>query len=235
MKNNAETSTNYIMLFFVAIINIFMALSLNSFSSSDAFLPALFLYFISNLATFLEKINTYEHIASKIERHICYLGFIVSLFVVCCYLANVLHFIDINFQKRHDATYRILIQGRPDTFLTFTSIDVTSIMFIFIGCIPFLSILLSIIPFLRNQGFTLNILKSILKGNLKACYINIIISVLGGIIGAIICHIKYYYSDTHLGNPQYIKYIISFFTVSILISFSILIFRKRPSKTFPSA
>lgn len=67
MKNNAETSTNYIMLFFVAIINIFMALSLNSFSSSDAFLPALFLYFISNLATFLEKINTYEHIASAIS------------------------------------------------------------------------------------------------------------------------------------------------------------------------
>lgn len=47
--------TNYKIQFFTFIINILMALSLNSFSSSSVFLPALFLYFISNLASFLDK------------------------------------------------------------------------------------------------------------------------------------------------------------------------------------
>lgn len=44
--------TNYKIMFFTFIISMFMAMSLNNFVSSGVFLPALFLYFISNLAVF---------------------------------------------------------------------------------------------------------------------------------------------------------------------------------------
>ena len=166
-----------------------MALSLNSFSSSESFLPALFLYFISSLATFLEKINTYEQIASRAERTISYFGFMISLFIVCCYLANVLHFIDINFQKPCD-TYKILIQGRPDTFFTFSSIDVTYPIFACIASIPAFSTLLAIIPYLRNKGYTYEIIKEILTHNLKTCLFNLIISICSGLLGILYCYLK---------------------------------------------
>lgn len=229
MNNSANTSQNYIMLIFVAIINIFMALSLNSFSSSESFLPALFLYFVSNLATFLEKVNTYEQIASRPERFISFCGLIISLLIVCCYLANVLHFIDINFQKPCD-TYKILVLGKPDTFFTFPSIDVTYFVFICIASIPFFSILLALIPFLRNKGYTYEIIKNILTYNLKTCLLNLIISICSGFLGLLYCHLKACYADNTWGHPQYIKYYLVAFALALFVSFFILIYRKRPKQ-----
>ncbi len=226
MKNEANTSQNYIMLFFVAIINIFMALSLNSFSSSESFLPALFLYFISSLATFLEKVNTYEQIASRTERIISICGFTVSLFFVCGYLANALHFIDINFQKPCN-TYKILIQGRPDTFFTFSSIDITYFVFACVASIPFLSILLALIPYLRNKGYTKEIISNILVRNIKICIINIIISICFGFLGVVYCHLKSLRLSSAYGTPQYTTYFFCAFFIALTVSFAILISRKR--------
>ena len=150
----------------------------------------------------------------------------ISLFIVCCYLANVLHFIDINFQKPCD-TYKILIQGRPDTFFTFSSIDVTYPIFACIASIPAFSTLLAIIPYLRNKGYTYEIIKEILTHNLKTCLFNLIISICSGLLGILYCYLKTCHADNTWGHPQYMRYYFFVFAIVFLVSFSILIFRKR--------
>ena len=62
--------TNYKILMITFFINLLMALFLNSFSTSSIYLPMIFLYFLSGLASFLDKISFYKSIGLKLEERI---------------------------------------------------------------------------------------------------------------------------------------------------------------------
>ena len=55
-----NTKTNYVILLLTFIINLFMAFSLNSFSTTELYLPMMFLYFLSGLGAFIDKISCYS-------------------------------------------------------------------------------------------------------------------------------------------------------------------------------
>lgn len=67
--------TNYKVLLLTFVINIFMALSLNSFTSPTIYLPMMFLYFLSGLATFLDKIAFYKSVSQEFEKEYHILDF----------------------------------------------------------------------------------------------------------------------------------------------------------------
>lgn len=218
--------TNYKIQFFTFIVNLFMALSLNNFISSNVYLSALFLYFISNLAAFWDKAWYYTYNGIPSEKRISYIGFVLCVFAVCFYLADTLNFIDIVFFP-NPSTYEILVQGMPNSFFTFNSINIKWAITAFVFSIPFLSLLLCIIPFLINHGYTKRILIYILKNNKKCCLINIALSIIFGSFGIIFCHIKSAIRAEKFGSPQYMKYFIVCFTVMFCISFCSLIIQKK--------
>lgn len=219
--------TNYKIQFFTFIVNTFMALSLNNFISSDVFLSALFLYFISNLAAFWDKLWYYTHDGSYSEKTVSYIGFFICLFAACFYLANALNFIDIVFFPA-TPTYEILVQGIPNSFFTFSSINIKWVITAFVFSIPILSLLLCIIPFLISHGYTKAMLIGILKNNQKCCFVNIVLSIISGGFFIVICHMRSSHKTTTLGSPQYLKYFFLGFTIMFVISFCGLIFVKKP-------
>lgn len=158
--------TNYKVLLLTFVINIFIALSLNSFTSPTLYLPMMFLYFLSGLAAFLDKIAFYKSVSQEFEKRISYIGFFVCFIVVCFYIAHSLRFIEINFQC-DNGTYKVLMQGIQNSFFTFNSINITPIIFSFVFILPFAYLALCLVSYLREQGFTLNKVKSILLNHKK--------------------------------------------------------------------
>ena len=223
---------NYKIQFFTVIVNFFMALSLNSFISPDVFLSALFLYFISNLAAFWDKAWYYTYNGSRSEKRITYIGFGCCLFAVCFYLADALNFIDIVFFSS-SSTYEILVQGIPNSFFTFSSINIKWAITALVISIPLLSLLLCIIPFFISHGYTKPILIEILKYNKKCCVFNIVLSMISGGLGVVFCHVKNTFHTEEFGSPQYIKYFFLCFTTVLCILFFLLIIIKKP--VLPSA
>lgn len=219
--------TNYKIQFFTFIINIFMALSLNSFSSLSVFLPALFLYFISNLASFLDKAWYYNENGFRCEKIISFIGFIICLIFACFYVAHTLNFIEIVFCMSNN-NYKILMQGISNSFFTFHSVDITLVITIFVLFMPVASLLLCIIPFLSCHGYTKTNLFNILKENKRIVRINIFFSIVIGLIGILICFIKSSIFSNGFGTPQYHRYFFALGTAALIISFSLLIIRKRP-------
>lgn len=218
---------NYKIQMFTVIVNFFMALSLNNFISPDVFLSALFLYFISNLAAFWDKAWYYTYNGSSSEKRISYIGFGCCLFAVCVYLANALNFIDIVFFP-NSPTYEILAQGIPNSFFTFSSINIKWAVTALVISIPLISLLLCIIPFLISHGYTKPILIDILKRNKKCCVFNIVISMIFGVMGIVFCNLKSAFHADELGSPQYLKYFFLCFTAVFCISFFLLIILKKP-------
>lgn len=219
--------TNYKILSLTFVINLFMALSLNSFSSSSLYLPMMFLYFLSGLAAFIDKVAFYKFACLKSEEYISWICFFVCFLVVCLYIANSLGFIEITFHYNCEI-YKVLMQGVPNSFFTFNSIDITSFIFVSAFLVPFSYLALCIIPFLREHGFTKKVIIDISCNHKKNLLFHIFMSFLIGITGIIICHLKYI-SCTHIyGQPQYVKYF-SFFSV-ISFCFLYLSFLKRNKK-----
>lgn len=221
-------NTNYKILFFTLIINVFMALSLNNFVSSDVFLPALFLYFLSNLGAFLDKATFYNDNGYRCEKIISLLTFVVCLFCVCFYIAHTLNFIEMVFYLEN-ATYKILIQGLPNSFFTFRSIDITAITFLCVALIPFSSFLLCIIPFLVSHGYTKTFLLKIYNENKKCCFVYLLASILFGLLGLLICYLKSKFYTNGIGTPQYLKYFVTFFLGTLALLCSTLVIRKNCS------
>ena len=219
-----ETKTNYKILLCSCIINVFMALSLNNFVSSDVFLPALFLYFISNFMTFFEKSYNYKFIASKYEKYVSYTCCIVCGGISCLYTAHALQMVEIVFFKVED-NYRILLQGMPNTFLSFKSVDITGIIIICILFIPLASVLLCIIPFLHEQGFSKQDIENILKKHKCILVESIGMAGIAGGGGVIYCYIKSVNEHSIYGVPQYWKYFTVCFIVIFLFSLFIIIKR----------
>ena len=219
--------TNYKIMFFTFIISMFMAMSLNNFVSSGVFLPALFLYFISNLAVFLEKAYTYNFIASRYEKIISYICCCVCIMVSCLYLSHALQLIEIAFFKERDR-YRILLQSVPDTFFPFGSIDITFVIFFCIWFIPVASCLLFVIPLLSSHGYTRKNICTIIVQNFRLVLLNFIISLIMGLFGIICCRVKVKHMLSTLGYPQYAKYFWLMFATTLIISFGILIIKKKP-------
>ena len=80
--------THYWVLMFNVIINIIMACSLNSFSNSTLYLPVFFLYFLSNLAVFIEKYVSYKDRNQWIEQMISGVCVFLSGAMVFLYISN---------------------------------------------------------------------------------------------------------------------------------------------------
>lgn len=202
------------------IINLFMALSLNSFSTSTLYLPMVFLYFLSGLAAFMDKISFYKDAKFKIEEKISWLCFCVCFLVVCFYIANSLGFIEVNFQC-NNGTYKVLMQGIQNSFFTFNSINITPFIFIFAFMMPFAYLVLCIISYLREQGLTMQIILNISSNNKKALLKPLTLPILLGIVGMVICHFKYISTSHSYGRPQYHKYFLLAFMPCLCISYAL--------------
>ena len=210
--------TRYSILIMTFVINVFMALSLNSFSSSDSYLPIMFLYFLSGLATFADKIFYYEDAGLYFEKKISIICFVVCSLIVCLYTAYSLGFVEINFQH-NGRTYRILMQGIQDAFFTFNSIDITDFLTLAVAFIPFAFFILCVIPYLREQGYTKDSIKKASCKHKKIVILLIITSILIGFLGIIYCHFKYTNCCSIYGQPQYRKYFISLTCSSLFIMY----------------
>lgn len=221
MKTDSDMKTNYKVLFITFIISIFMALSLNSFSSSELYLPAMFLYFLSGLATFVDKIAFYQYLGYKTEERVSWLCFCTCALVVCLCIANSLNFIEITF-KCDEGIYKVLIQGVQNSFFTFNSINITTYIFLFASIIPSFYLILCIISYLREHGITWNLILDILKNHKSVFTIYLVISILLGFVGMFVCYLKYIYSPHEYGRPQYHKYFLLFSTLFAVFSYIIL-------------
>lgn len=199
--------TNYKVLIFTFFINIFMALSLNSFTSPTLYLPMMFLYFLSGIASFVDKISFYTGVGQKAERIICWCCFFICLLGACFYTADSLGFIEITFQS-NCGTYKVLMQGVQNSFFTFGSINVTPLIFIVVFILPFAYPLLCLVSYLKEQGLTWVKIVDISKHNILKLIGLLFLSVIFGFIGIIICRIKYIYTSNGHGIPQYYKYFI---------------------------
>lgn len=208
--------TNYIIMILTFFINLFMALSLNSFSSSTLYLPMMFLYFLSGLAAFIDKIAYYKNSGQKLEEKISWICFSVCFLVVCFYIANSLGFIEIIFQCNY-GTYNVLMQGIQNSFFTFNSVNITPFIFLFAFMLPFAYPVLCLISYLREQGLTMEQVLYIHKNNKLKLFGLLILSVIIGSIGMGICHLKYCKSDCKYGSPQYSKYFCALFILSLCI------------------
>lgn len=218
--------TNYKTLIITSIINLLMALSLNSFSTSSIYLPMIFLYFLSGLASFLDKISFYKSIGLKLEERISTVCFCTCFSIAFLYITKSLRFIDIKFQCC-EGTYRILMQGIPDSFFTFNSIDITLVIFISAFMVPCTYLILCIIPYLREHGLTKQIILDISRNHIKTLVIMFGFSLPAGLMGTLFCHFKYYKKPRLYGQPQYEKYFWVFFIGYLIISYIAFIMRHR--------
>lgn len=214
--------TNYKILLFTFCVNILMAISLNSFNASHLYLPAMFLYFASNVVGFLDKASYYNDFDLKIERNISLTCFGLSLPPIFLYIANSINGIDIVFKEVND-TYRIIVQAVPDSFLTFDSKDVTPYILFLVFIMPFAYIPLVAIPYLREQGFTRESMVKITTEHPKILLLLISLSLLFGILGIVICNIKYNRCCVGYGSPQHIKYFASISAISFIIMYVIFL------------
>lgn len=208
--------TNYKVLIFTFFINIFMAFSLNSFTSPALYLPMMFLYFLSGLASFVDKISFYTGVGQKAERRICWSCFFICLLGACFYTADSLGFIEINFQS-NCGTYKVLMQGVQNSFFTFNSINVTPLIFIVVFILPFAYPALCLISYLKEQGLTWEKIVCIYKNNLGKLLGLFFLSLIIGSASAGFCHLKYINTSHNYGTPQYHKY----FTVAFILCFCI--------------
>lgn len=209
-----NTKVNHVILLLTFIINLFMALSLNSFSTTELYLPMMFLYFLSGLGAFIDKISHYSY--HKAEKIISWFGLIICLINVCMYLMYSLHFIEISFQY-NGTNYHVLLEGVPNAFFTFTSINITPFMIISVLTIPFVYPLYGLISYLRERNISLNKVKEIYFTHKEALPILILTSIGFGFLGDGFCFFKSYLTQDPFGTPQYRNY----FVLSFLFGFFI--------------
>lgn len=214
--------TNYGLLLFSFIISVFSLLSLNGFSTSTMYLPALFLYFLSNIAAFIDKFVYYRDLELRAEQWVSLTGFLASIGMICIYISDSLGFAKITFHNVC-GTYRMLIQGVPNSFFTFNSVDITYITLIAATCIPIAYLFFCIAAYLREKGFTKDKMKSIIcKNKIKTLLISFA-SIAFGLIGMQYCYYKYQSKYEGFGEPQYLKYFLVFWILFVFI-FSFLFF-----------
>lgn len=208
--------TNYSLLIFNFVISIFMLLSLNSFSTSTMYLPALFLYFSSSIATFIDKYIYYRDLDFFTEKQFSLFCLIVSVAMICTYLSDSLGFVKITFQNVC-GTYHMLIQGVPNSFFTFNSINITYPTLFASALLPISYLFFCISAHLREKGFTKDKIKSIVCKNKLKTFLVFIASIVSGLIGMQHCYYKFQHKYEGFGEPQYPKYFIAFWLLFILI------------------
>lgn len=211
-----NTKTNLGTQLLTCIINIFMAVSLNSFVSEELYLPMMFLYFLSGLGSSIEKISSCNCEKLKLEKSISLIVGFFCLINVCIYLMNSLGFIVIDFQ--YDAkTYYILLHGIPNAFFTFNSIDITPFLMISIFIVPSAYFVFLIISVLRDKNLNKKEILTILYSQ-KIIIKALFCSIASGTLGFFICYLKFRYKNPKYGTPQYIKYFILFFLLGACLS-----------------
>lgn len=213
---------NYSILLLNFIISVFMFLSLNSFSDSTAYLPVLFLYFSSNIATFIDKYIYYKEIDLFLEKFISLICSLLCIAMVCIYISDSLGFTRITFHNV-SGIYRMLIQGVPNSFFTFNSIDITLPTFFIAASIPLTYLFYCASSYLREIGLTRTKVIRIFTNNKKKTLFLIFLSLILGQFGVCLCHYKYQISYEGFGEPQYLKYLLAFSLIPLFMSLYILL------------
>lgn len=218
--------TNYGVLWLNLIISIIMAFSLNNFTELDLYLPVFFLYFASNIAAFFDKYVTYKEMKQVWEECISVGCIVLSAVMVLLYLFHTLNYLEIYFEIIHNE-YRMQVRAVPNSFYTFNSKDITMYVFITAIFIPVSYAVLLIAAYLREEGYTLDILKNIVMKKKRSVICCVLTSgVLGG-LGVCFCLNKYKRKCEGYGSPQWIKYFVIIFIISILFEFFILMKRNK--------
>lgn len=219
--------THYGVLWFNLIVSIIMAYSLNNFTELNLYLPVFFLYFSSNLAVFFEKYVSYRDMKYTWEQYFSCICIFLSGLMVLLYLFHTLNYLEIYFENVNNK-YRMQIRSVPDSFYTFNSKDITNWVFaIALLVIPLTYVFLLIAAYLREEGYTLEILKNILKQKIRSVIVCFVISGSLGGLSAGYCLKKYEREYEGYGSPQWIKYLVCVFVLSFVIQLFFLVKRNK--------
>lgn len=218
--------THYEVLLISAVINFIMACSLNSFTDSTLYMPVLFLYFLSNLATFIDKYVVYKDMKQNEEQYVSLICIILSAIMIFLYISDSLDFLEIYF-KKECGKYHMFMQGVPNSFYTFNSIDITAFVFIIAVIMPAAYILLCVASLLREYGYTVEILKNIFIKKLRTIVLLCFVSGVLGMVGCMYCYYRYQRKFEGFGTPQYAKYFAFAFILSLSVEMFFLIKRNK--------
>lgn len=208
--------THYGVLWFNLIISFMMACSLNIYTESDLYLPVFFLYFASNLATFLDKYVTYRDEKLICEQYLSFICILLSAGMVLLYLFHTLGYLEIRFEPVCEE-YQMQIRSVSKSFYTFNSDNITNRVFAIAFWIPVTYALLLLLAYLREEGYTLEIFKAIVTKKWKAV-IGCILAA-GALGGAAVgyCFYKYKKECEGYGSPQWAKYLVCVFIVTFVV------------------
>lgn len=214
------------MLLLEFIVNVVVAMSLNTFTSIDAYKAALFLYFLPHFINHYAKYKNYKAIDHKTESCVSLLCSVVCGFFIFAYMSDSLKHINIDFQKSY-LTYEMLISGITDSFLSFESFNTSDYLIVSVISVPICSLILFLIPRIRNKGYNREMIISIIKKYKLCRRICLVISILVGVAGIAFCHFKSIWLKSYYGSPQYYKYFLLFTALGLLITFCIMIKSKK--------
>ena len=214
--------THYWVLVFLCIINFIMACSLNSVTEPLQYKSALFLYFLSNLASFVERYVSYKDAEQRVEKIISEICFGISTLVILIYIMDLVNCIEIAFQE-DNGLYHVLIQGAENSLIAFDSFEITEYIVILALVIPISYILFCVIANLRESKYTMESIKQIVVINKWKVGVISAIALVSGIVSRWVCNYRYQRKYEGYGSPQYLKYFLFFFGVVFVLGMVILI------------
>ncbi len=214
--------THYGVLIFLCIINFIMACSLNSVTEPLQYMSVLFLYFLSNLASFVERFVSYNDAKQHAEKIISAICIGISALVILIYVMDLLNCIKIEFQETN-GLYHVLMQGAENSLVTFESFEITEYIVILALFMPASYILFCVIANLRESKYTMESIKQIIVNNKWKVGVIFAIAVVSGIISRGVCNYRYQRKYEGYGSPQYLKYFLAFFGVVFISGMVILI------------
>lgn len=140
----------------------------------------------------------------------------VAVVMICIYISDSLGFVKITFQDVIE-TYHMLIQGVPNSFFTFNSIDITYPTLFASALIPVAYLFFYTSAHLREKGFTKEKIISIILKNKIKTFLVASASIVFGLIGMQHCYYKFQRKYEGFGEPQYEKYFLAFWIFFVLI------------------
>lgn len=214
--------THYRVLVFLCVINFIMACSLNSVTEPLQYMSTLFLYFLSNFASFVERYVSYKDEEQRVEEIISGICITISALAILIYIMDLVNCIEIAFQE-DNGLYHVLMQGAENSLITFDSFEITEFIVILALVMPASYILFCVIANLRDSKYTMKSIKQIVVNNKWEVIVVSVIALVFGMASRWVCNYRYQRKYEGYGSPQYLKYFLVFSGVAFILGMIILI------------
>lgn len=214
--------THYRVLVFLCVINFIMACSLNSVTEPLQYMSTLFLYFLSNFASFVERYVSYKDEEQRVEEIISGICITISALAILIYIMDLVNCIEIAFQE-DNGLYHVLMQGAENSLITFDSFEITEFIVILALVMPASYILFCVIANLRDSKYTMKSIKQIVVNNKWEVIVVSVIALVFGMASRWVCNYRYQRKYEGYGSPQYLKYFLAFSGVAFILGMIILI------------